>query len=187
MADSADLVHPESQARWGGWSWSEPFRGEHFRRCSYCGSVNPDDLAAEPTWRAEWADRKYGWPHKFYVGIPNRDPDALFVVSSTNGPDPHTAVHVALAEADRQPGHGWFAVGDLTAEQRAICERDGWGLQNTTYVLFGTRANHFGKFYTIHLADLAVSPEVKRAIERGAGLHFEFRDGRVSWSGVDRG
>lgn len=46
------------------------------RTCNWCGSVHPEDL-----WnlvherigvRFEPADRKYGWPHKFYVdGVPN--------------------------------------------------------------------------------------------------------------------
>ena len=33
--------------RWGGWSWREPRGAEHFRRCSFCGSIHPEDLAAE--------------------------------------------------------------------------------------------------------------------------------------------
>jgi hypothetical protein len=30
-----------------GWTWREPRRGDHFRTCSYCGSIHPDDLADE--------------------------------------------------------------------------------------------------------------------------------------------
>jgi len=48
---AADPVHGHgfnTAARWGGWSWNAPSRGEHFRRCSFCGSIHPDDLAAEP-------------------------------------------------------------------------------------------------------------------------------------------
>jgi hypothetical protein len=30
-----------------GWTWREPRRGDHFRTCSYCGSIHPEDLAAE--------------------------------------------------------------------------------------------------------------------------------------------
>jgi hypothetical protein len=71
--------------------------GDPFRRCSYCGSIHPADLlaldfevipfdpatfvpAVPPSFPAElqrpadykpptveWADWKYGWPHKLYV------------------------------------------------------------------------------------------------------------------------
>jgi hypothetical protein len=50
---------------------------EGYERCSYCGSVAPSALAVllktEGT-AVEWADFKYGWPHKIYVtgpGIPH--------------------------------------------------------------------------------------------------------------------
>jgi len=173
-----ELVHPESlhsgQFRYpSGWCWNDPRHGEHFRRCTWCGSAHPDDLAAEPQWRAEWADRKYGWPHKFYVEIPNRNPEALFAVGSRSAKG--TAV-------DEPMGNGWVRVADLTAEQRSILQRDRMGSDYTTHVLFGTRPHHHAKFYTVHLADLAVSPQTKHAIEQRSGLHFEFRDGRVSWS-----
>jgi hypothetical protein len=178
MPDQRDLVHGGEAERWGGWSWREPFRGEHFRRCSYCGSIHPADLAAEPVWRASWADRKYGWPHKFYVDIPNRQPDALFCVGSTNGDNPGTTYD---GRSD------WIPVADLTDEQRAIVERDGMGgSDRTTFYLFGTRPHHFGKFYTIHLADPALDEHDRAVIEGRSGLHFEFVDGAVRWSAVPR-
>jgi hypothetical protein len=161
-------LHPEAD-RWGGWSWREPAHGEHFRRCSYCGSVHPADLAAEPAWRASWADQKYGWPHKFYVDIPNREPDALFAVGATS--------------ADAPPGVGWTALADLTAEQRAILDRDRMASDRTTFVLFDTRPNHFGKFYSIHLSDPAIDEATKEAIQRRSGVRFTFANGRVSWAG----
>lgn len=43
----ADPVHGGEAGRWGGWSWRSPRRGDHFRTCSYCGSIHPEDLAAE--------------------------------------------------------------------------------------------------------------------------------------------
>lgn len=178
---AADPVHGSgwnSAARWGGWAWREPARGEHFRRCSFCGSVCPDDLAAEPSWRADWADQKYGWPHKFYVDIPNRNPAALFVVSgrsdATQGP------YAPGGEMWKPPEPGLIAWDDLTPEQLAIAERDGWN--RIDYVCFGTRPSHFGKFYTIHLADPRLSGETKDAIQRVSGLRFAWLDdGRVSW------
>lgn len=165
-----DSIHPDA-GRWGGWSWSEPSHGEHFRRCSYCGSVHPADLAAEPTWRAQWADRKYGWPHKFYVDIPNRDPGALFAVGLTSG-----------GPTDRPLDPGWIAWENLTDEQRGIVERDRLvGDRPPRGVLFGTRPSHFGKFYTIHLSDPEIPDEIKGAIQSRSGLYFEFTDGHVGW------
>lgn len=164
-------VHPEAMAGpfklADGWSWSEPRHGEHFRRCSWCGSIHPEDLAAEPSWEPQWADQKYGWPHKFYVPVPNRDPDGLFVISASH--DDHGGTYVPLAE--------------LTDEQRAVAQRDGWLREGDpwTHFQFGTRPDHFGKFYTIHLRDSGLDPEVKVDIERRSGLAFEFDGSRVRW------
>lgn len=42
---------------------------EIFRRCSYCGSIHPEDLirVLSEDAKLEGSDWKYGWPHKFYV------------------------------------------------------------------------------------------------------------------------
>lgn len=39
------------------------------RSCSYCGSIHPGDLARQlrEAGTLSEADRKYGWPHKFYL------------------------------------------------------------------------------------------------------------------------
>ncbi|MFJ5984340.1 hypothetical protein [Lentzea sp. NPDC092896] len=166
-------VHPEASAppfRFGPWSWREPVRGEHFRRCSYCGSVNPDDLAAEPVWCAEWADRKYGWPHKFYVDIPNRDPARLYVLGSSSGPNPPTE------------SRDWIARSDVSAEQREALERDDYFENDSrTHFLFGPRPLHHAKFYSIHLRDAELDPAVKAAIEPRCGLTFVFDGTSVAW------
>jgi hypothetical protein len=173
MSDEADAVHGSEAGRWGGWKWRKGHRGEHFRRCSYCGSVNPVDLVAEPAWRADWADMKYGWPHKFYVDIPNREPATLYVVSATFTTDP-----------GRSPARGDIAWEDLTPEQMAAACSDGYdrGDRRPTFIQFGHHANHGGKFYTAHLADRALDPAAKAAIEERCGLRFTFNDGRVSWA-----
>lgn len=43
-------------------------RGDDRRHCEYCGSLHPEDVAAGIRAGAtgEWADWKYGWPHKVY-------------------------------------------------------------------------------------------------------------------------
>lgn len=165
-------VHPEAD-QWGGWQWeNQPRYGEHFRRCSYCGSVSPEDLVAEPVWEAQWADQKYGWPHKFYVPVPNRDPERLYIVSSTN-------------RVEEPTGPGWVAWGDLTPEQVAIANGSGYAddgrFDPPNWVMFGTHADHFGKFYTIHLRDSGLDPAVKAAIEAHSGIAFTFEGNRVRW------
>lgn len=173
---AALLVHPDS-ARLRGWTWREPTHGEHFRRCSWCGSIHPDDLAAEPVWTPNWADRKYGWPHKFYVDVPNRDPAQLFVTSARyNIPEPPP------------PGYGgltWHRFADLTPDLLAIARRDGYGPDreqvSPDWVGFSTRPHHYGKFYTIHLVDPAVGADTREVIHRRGGLVFAFTAGRVSW------
>lgn len=174
---ATDPVHGAEAAQWGGWTWRKPRRGEHFRRCSYCGSINPEDLAAEPTWQASWADRKYGWPHKFYVDVPNRDPDNLFVISSRF--EAKTGPHAPGGERYQPPEPGYIAWRDLTRKQRAIAKRGGY--RKADYVQFGTRDVHHAKFYTAHLADPALSRETKQAIEQRSGLRFHFHDGTVRW------
>jgi hypothetical protein len=45
------------------------YDGEPFRRCSYCGSIHPEDLIrlVGEGHDLQGSDWKYGWPHKFYV------------------------------------------------------------------------------------------------------------------------
>ena len=167
---TADPVHHGEAARVGGWQWNEPRHHEHFRRCSYCGCVHPDDLAAEPAWRAEWADMKYGWPHKFYVNIPNREPDQLFYTGSVGRWDEKYRVQ------------GYIPTEGLTDEQRTILRESGVGDIGPDHGWkLGTRATHFGKFYTAHLADPAISDRVKDAIQRRSGLRLTFASGNVYW------
>lgn len=169
IAATPNLVHADVQP-WligrGGWTWCEPHRGEHFRRCDYCGCIHPDDLVAEPNWSPEWADRKYGWPHKFYIHIPDRS-GLLDVVGSSNG--------------DESPGDNWKRVYDLTDTEREACDKYHLDTPDM-WVLLKVRTVHFAKFYTQHLADPAIGQDAKNAIHRIGGLTFEFlNDGRVSW------
>lgn len=176
--DPVHSLDPNAPFRYGtSWSWREPDYGEHFRRCSYCGSIHPDDLAVESTWRAEWADQKYGWPHKFYVDIPNHDPDAPFIVSIQSRRD--------LTKPGWEGSNSqWVAWEDLTEEQHIIVRRDGFrdaeDDQSSLY-MFGTRPNHYGKFCTDHLADPTIDPKSKETIERISGISFTFENGRVRW------
>jgi hypothetical protein len=174
---TSQIVHAGEAERFGGWHWRAGIRGEHFRRCSYCGSVHPDDLAAEPCWYAQWADQKYGWPHKFYVDMPNRDPDRLFVIGSRSGGQKDAPLD----------GPDWVYWEKMSRAQRKIWKADGphpkdW---HPNAVLFGKRPSHFGKFYTVHLQDPEISDETKEIIARISGRRFTFTlDGHVSWQGI---
>jgi len=174
---AADPVHGtgwNSAAQWGGWVWREPRYGDHFRTCSFCGCIHPEDLAAEQGWRASWADMKYGWPHKFYVeGIRPRDPDLLHCLGH--------ATHELGSWGDRST---WVAAADLTGAQQEIIRADGMhaGGQFDGWYLFAAKTSLFAKFYTVHLRDPRLSQEVTDAIQRASGLRFTWlEDGRVSW------
>ncbi|MCI3277637.1 hypothetical protein [Streptomyces cylindrosporus] len=164
---STDPVHGAEAERWGGWSWREASRGEHYRTCSYCGCIHPDDLAAETDWRAEWADRKYGYPHKFYVTLANRRPEQRFITGATTG-TPTGLVGTTWIRADEVPD-------DVNT--------DGWRDLAGTYewVSIGTRPTHHAKFYTVHLADPALGHEARDRIQSVSGLRLRFEDGRVWW------
>lgn len=79
--------------RFGSQSWeyrrpdSRNPDGEPFRRCSYCGSIHPEDLLNALSAGAQLggSDWKYGWPHKFYVtNIPNENRDRQAEIGSTS-------------------------------------------------------------------------------------------------------
>jgi len=131
------------------------------RSCEWCGSLHPADLAEAITKgaRGHWADRKYGWPHKFYVkGIPNP--------------------HAGQPEV-RSSGF----LGDVTPEERA--QRGGtWTARSTGGWCWAEdprpapETTH-GKFYSVHLLD--ATPEQRKIIERAMGLNFDFEGERVAW------
>lgn len=54
-------------------------------------------------------------------------------------------------------------------------------LEGAHWLTFGPRAQHFGKFYTAHLADPELSDETREVMALGSGLRFHFEDGRVRW------
>lgn len=152
----------------GGWHWAEPRDPEHFRRCDYCGCINPEDLATETGWRAEWADMKYGWPHKFYVDIPDKLGKLDWLGGSTGD--------MTDEELAR---YGWKRITDLTSDERAALGRYA---EEYAVVGVGVRERHHAKFYTEHLQDPDIADEIKDEIQRVSGLTFEWLDdGRVRW------
>ena len=160
----------------GEWVWREPRRGNFFRTCNYCGSINPDDLAPVEGWVPDWADWKYGWPHKAYINhLASPNPDLEFCIQARSAPAP--------IDTDTTR---FKLVADLTDEERAICEADGMGFSGSKldgYVGFGARKTLFAKLYSVHLADDAISKETKESIGKRIGLKFEFTsEGRIKWS-----
>lgn len=173
----------------GGWTWREPRYADHLRTCSYCGCVNPEDLVKEKGWHAEWADQKYGWPHKFYVTLKVSPENADLTVSrsSTHGPLD------SLYAGDRER---YISIHNLTDEQievllrdrsirdrgeleRMMGEKDRFhGYQ---FKLAGETSLHH-KFYTEHLADERIPEDVREEIQYRSGRIFEWLDdGRVRW------
>ncbi|HET9889667.1 MAG TPA: hypothetical protein VFQ42_04125 [Mycobacterium sp.] len=175
------MVHPETAAdspfTYDPWTWREPMRGEHFRRCSFCGSIHPEDLVAEATWRADWADQKYGWPHKFYVDITNRTPERKRVITALT----EQQYQDSLGGKDwpvRHDAFEWRRVGDVPEGYVA----DGWREDGRyAWYGFGSDAMHHAKFYTVHLKDGDLNAAAKAKIERVSGLRFEFDGDRVAW------
>jgi hypothetical protein len=165
-SDTPDPVHGTEADRWGGWSWREPMSGEHYRTCSHCGSIHPDDLAAETAAQAHWADAKYGWPHKLYIDLPNREPDRLFLIGTSNTPNPPAPT-------------GWLPIGELPDGT----DTGGWGdLSAYRWVMVGPRPKHHAKLYSTHLADPAIGQATLDRVAQVSGLRFAFENGRVRWT-----
>lgn len=73
---------------------------EHFRRCNYCGSMHPEDLIAALQQGAKLggSDWKYGWPHKFYVEVPNPTPERQVYRGGSSYIDETTGQRVTTEE-----------------------------------------------------------------------------------------
>lgn len=91
--DLPDVV--KARGHKGAGEWREPRvtprdheghpQRSNYRSCGYCGSVHPEDLLrfieSGNHGHAEMADRKYGYPHKLYVDLPNPLAGQLTVTS----------------------------------------------------------------------------------------------------------
>lgn len=138
------------------------------RQCAYCGSMHPADVvtAIQAGARGEWADMKYGWPHKAYFhGIPNPHAGKLESRAFISHPTPE------------QISAGWrrvqYGFNPHTGEPAYHWAEPGTPADPTTW----------GKFYSIHLQD--ASPDDRAVIEQHLGLSFTFtEDGRVEWKPV---
>ncbi|MCA0214725.1 MAG: hypothetical protein LCH79_16300 [Proteobacteria bacterium] len=187
-------AYPESRTRTTG----------RLRSCGYCGSMHPADVAAaiRAGAKGDWADWKYGWPHKAYFdGIPNPHAGMLESRMSTSHATPICKYSGKACEHGEQSSHRPHQsctclapgfVGDAPTEgvtsggQRMVRVQIGFN-RTTGAPEFGwqhpgepARATTYEKFYTVHLQD--ATPEDRALIEQHLGLAFEFSDdGRVAW------
>ena len=150
---------PDGRVPWQDATPPDIEKGEKYwtgrlRSCGYCGSMHPADVVAAilAGAKGEWADMKYGWPHKaYFYGIPNPPAGLLEVRSSANFKPEDITDWIKTTD-----GEHWRQPGTPASE--------------TTY----------GKFYTVHLRD--ATPENRAEIEKHLGLTFDFKeDGGVSW------
>lgn len=147
-------------------TWCAPHKSEHNLHpnttCSYCGSISPSELVAAIAAGAklEPSDRKYGWPHKFYVdGIQNiyaGEMESLSSCSLPAGRDPTAEDTKAYDQWEKVDGH--------------------WRGRNFT----PAKAITHGKFYNVHLQDATAAERL--VIERAIGMHITFTDRGVQWS-----
>jgi hypothetical protein len=155
--------------------WSEPKAPDvnagglnhsigRLRSCEYCGSMHPADVAAaiRAGAKGEWADRKYGWPHKAYFhDVPNPHAGMLEVRSSSTVKSERYQREVREPRYDEKTGERVADYVTYTEEPQPAS------------------ATTSGKFYTVHLQD--ATPEDRETIERHLGIAFEFMGDGVSW------
>lgn len=135
---------------------------EPWRTCSYCGSMHPLDLLGFML-RGEIsnlgdADWKYGWPHKFYLDVPNPHAGKLASSGSFGGGAGYT-----LEQMQREyPGYiNWRGSA-----------HEGWKADVTPTP---APASMHGKFYSVHLKDLSEEEfgALQVALAARSGISFE--------------
>lgn len=185
MADLPITVHEgEGFATPESMQWRTAREDGPFRTCGYCGSMHPEDFASAEvasSGRLELADQKYGWPHKAYIDVANPEPDRLYCIGSAT-----------VADDTYKP---W---ADLTPEERAAVESAGHADGDPAAAdrfgripgyLIGTRSSLHAKFYTVHLLEPGLDPEVADRCFARIGLVIEPGDkpGSVRWRRYDYG
>ena len=134
------------------------------KTCSYCGSLHPEDVLAamKAGAKIEWADFKYGWPHKLYIDLPNLKAGKDCVISTCQfgaGYEP--------TEQDRKQYDKWSFIDTPNGRN--------WTGKKTD----AAPVLAHGKFYSVHLNDASpeVFAELAALIESNSGVLFE-RDER---------
>jgi hypothetical protein len=201
MGTATDLVHGQDPLAACGWAWSGARRGEHFRTCSWCGSIHPRDLLATPRGTGSctdcgarnWEDclggqRDAQRMHNFDPGgwwLSWADwkygwPHKMYVESLR--PAHPGMLHCLSRISGREPvpremGMDWYRTRDLTPELLAIVTDDGMALEQgerDSWMGFGTRGTLHAKLYSVHLNDPAVDESTREAIFEACGLRLHF-------------
>nr|MBL8412719.1 hypothetical protein [Dechloromonas sp.] len=170
------------------------------RACGYCGSMHPADVAAalRSGARLDPSDRKYGWPHKFYVeNVPNPHAGMLESRCSPSHATPFCPKRGAPCEHGEQSfyhptcecmketpeqiatGEGSTGYSVIAINTGRFHEQTGKPKMDWTETGKPASETTYGKFYTEHLKD--ASPEDRDVIEKAMGMHVEFSGGQVTW------
>jgi hypothetical protein len=168
------------------WSWRPARGGDRdspydypFRTCSYCGSMHPEDLlnAVRAGATLGGADWKYGWPHKFYVELPNPAAGQLRGGTSTTVGG-KCVVGRTLDEVKAE--HPQYADWEWRFEENLYGNGPGYRVVKFSPAPAQTHA----KFYNEHLKDLepATFAVVAELLKDKAGIRFELDAGRLRYA-----
>lgn len=146
---------------------------ESFRRCSYCGSIHPEDLlrVLADGARMHGSDWKYSWPHKFYVEVPNRvNPEVEVAIGhdSRNVPG-KPCPRCCNADGTVKPE---YAGPD--GDRCGACYGRREEIKRTP--IMGTIETFHAKWYNVHLHDdfdVEARVAVTEALEKHSGIQFE--------------
>lgn len=148
--------------------------GYPFKQCSYCGSIDPEDLIRflKEGCTMHSADWKYGWPHKFYIdGIPN----------------PKAGVMVTSYVTCDQPPKDEMDRGEWELYETGYFNRHD-GSKETSYrqssACYSAPKHTNAKFYSVHLKDLTPEAftELADLIAGKTGVRFKMVDGKLMYS-----
>ena len=182
MSTEFSIAHKTGMNRFGAEEWpdgrvpwrearapvvspDEPLARGRLRSCAYCGSMHPADVAnaIRAGAKGDWADWKYGWPHKAYFeSIPN--PHAGLLEVGGMSPTPYPRFPRKVAEQCYSSASG------KRLEDKVWYTEEPHPAPSTTN----------GKFYSVHLEDATL--EDRELIEAHLGIFFDFHEpGRIGW------
>jgi len=157
-ARRAEQPPPTARNACGGmWHHSQD---DHRLFCWNCGSMSVADLITAlktSGTRYSGSDWKYGWPHKFYIEIPNPNADELVEIGSESGGGINKDTPGAVFDS--------YAGGYKVPQM-------------------GRRSHINGKFYTDHLKDAGPEQFAEAAALLLKYLKIDFKrgdDGRIKY------
>lgn len=93
-------------------------------QCYHCGSLHPHDVLAALRAGAtiELADMKYGWPHKFYLTLPNPKAGKLVKMGTISLSHSPTIAERARFQKWRHEGDAWYGERLAPAPKEAMAK-----------------------------------------------------------------